>query len=244
MKITHKMRCLYVLVGLGLYFTPSLSYSKDTRQTVFRNLISDFMESLQEGDLEGCYQARLSISKLVVAAEDEPASRKETRWVIRHMGKVFESASYSDGDNILHLIVRLEQSSALKTGRYQDLSKYMDFVFSGLDVEPFLQLLVKENDKGISPIQEAVNSNGLAYEALRTSFIRNQRYILNPNFLEKSRAWVGALSIILSLLGFAPDVAMAGVGVIIGSSLCYDAFMRKQNLQKTSGKLSLPHLLP
>ena len=231
------MRFLYILVGLSLYFTPSFSYSKDTKKTVAKNLISDFMKSLQKRDLEGCYQARLSIGR-------NKYTSMERKIIMRHMRKVFESASYSSRDNILHLIVRLEQSNTLKkTGDYRSLIPEIKFVFSGLGSELFLQLLVKENDQGISPIQEAVNLNNLAYKALKTFFSENKS-LFEPSLFEKSSVVVGALSIIFSLLGFAPDIAFASVGVITGLVLCHNSFAKKQNLQKASAELSLSNPLP
>ena len=221
---------------------PSVSYSDNIMMTVARDKISTYMKALREGDFEGCYKVRQSIDKY------EAGERKKIR---KAMKKAFRS-THGNGDNILHLVVRLEQSDALKqVGDYRALVPDIRLAYDVLGPRLFLKLLNQKNDRGIAPAQEAASSEDLALEALQ-DFITKYDSSLRLGFFTHLLPVLGLLGAsglsftesLEPLMNNAPllnEFTMAGTGFFIGAAgLCYRGFKRAKDFNTANESLSLP----
>ena len=150
------MRNIFLSALLSFCFLPSVSYSSDIIMGIARDKASKYIQSLREGNYEACYELRQSLNKY------EAGKKKKIK---KAMKKAFKS-THGNGDNILHLIVRLEDSEAFKQMDDQALFPDIKLAYDVLGPDLFVKLLVQENNKKISPAQEAVHSKGLAYRAL------------------------------------------------------------------------------
>lgn len=106
---------------------------------------------------------------------------KTKKW--RTLEKVLKSTK-QNGDNVLHFIIRLEQSETLTLETdIQDFLKEIKFIYDILGSNLFLKLLIQENNEGFSPLQEAKQSKGLAYKALQHYFFNDQTFTLKSSVL-------------------------------------------------------------
>ena len=247
------MKRIFLSVVLCLCLLPFFSHSWSEEKTVtFEKLASDFMKFLQLRDLESSLE---TVVRMRMKAEGrENVNRPIRKWKMRRaVRKIIESTSYSNGENVLHLVVRLGRFDPLRVEFYGDRSIEIDKikmtnllmgVYEALGPDQFLQLLNESNDRGISPAMEARNSGGPAYEALR-AFISEHTFDLKPsNFYFIKSQMAAASGAVLVVNGFLTGTevsVLAGGGAFVwASDICYKFFTRRKASQVVNKALSFP----
>ena len=201
---------------------------------ISKSLAFDFVHFLKKGNLEDCRQ---------IIDKYEGMDEKRLKRTAKVMRKTFKSIAHSSGDNILHFVVRLEQSETLK--RAEDnlgILPEIQFVYDMVGPEQFLQFLVKKNDKGISPAEEAASSKGKAYESLR-AFVARYSSLLRPSFMEGffGMAAMAISEPAFSILGGGYVDFIIGAGLVTwGVSTCYTGFKKEKHFRKVNRSLSRP----
>ena len=241
------MRNIFLLVLLSFCFLPSVSYSSDIIMGIARDKASKYIQSLREGNYEACYELRQSLNKY------EAGKKKKIK---KAMKKAFKSTR-GDGDNILHFIVRLEDSDALKQMDDQALFPDIKLAYDVLGPDLFVKLLVQENNKKISPAQEAVHSKGLAYRALvfflsdlseyRYSSFREYRYSSFQFSSSFDQGLIlgllfGGLTLLSAGLSWNDSGLIAsGGGMLAGSvGACYMVFKKERAFHRAVQSLDPP----
>ena len=132
------------LVVLSLCIIPFFSYSADEKVITLmttESFVSDFMRSLKKRDIESFSRNRQSLDQY---------GKKERKKIEKAITKAFKS-TYSNEDNILHLIVRLEQSDTLKQqGDYRYLLSAIEFIYYRLGKRQ-IDFWLKKTIKGFLP---------------------------------------------------------------------------------------------
>ena len=216
---------IFLSVLLSFCFLPSVSYSSDTIMGIARDKASKYIQSLHEGNYEAYYELRQSLDKY--GAEEQKEIKKA-------MKKAFKS-THGNGDNILHLIVRLGDSEAFKQiGDSQALFPDIKLVYDVLGPKLFLKLLKQKNNQKVSPAQKALLSGGLAREALE-DFLG--RYIFSFYTPAQDSPYTGLIigliagGSTLAYMGMFGDdsgLTAAGLSMLAGAGACYIPFMNKE----------------
>lgn len=124
--------------SLPVHFDNSVEARYIRKQIALQEDAEYLMEALERGDVAAYHKRRLDRSK-------------------RDMKKIVTFVN-GNGDNILHFLVRLEQFEDVK-GYALDrlLIGEMKYIRS-LGAWQFIRLLIKKNEQGIAPVQEAAAS--------------------------------------------------------------------------------------
>ena len=247
------MKQFFLYVVWGLLVTAPFAYSASTTRSSLKSLASDLMNLLSEGNMEGYRQ--LKDTSVAYALKGRTPTVKTRKW--KKMSKALTTVVNGDGDNILHSLIRLEQSESLK--RKHDnldhlLTEELNAVLFMLGPERFLQLLIQENKEGISPVQEATLSKGSAHEALKTVIEKNSysfresfsNGMLAGSFLVTGIALFNGMLMSYDSFWFnrfyesdLPDILTTGL-IVTGARLCHKAWKKDKMFQKVTNHLSLP----
>ena len=237
------MKNILLFIVLSLCLLPSFSHSKDEETRIYEILASDFMKFLQEGDVEGCRETIISIYAVNVVELMQMLDGEEPTKIQKIVRKAVKSASYNKGDNVLHLIVRLEQSEPVRQEENtRGISKEIRFIYNMLGQEQFLHFLNKPNDVGISPLMEAKNSEGLAYWNLRTFVFKKIQSFKPENLFNVAREVIGSGGIgWLFTQSSETFITLSGIGLLSWSGvLCYKTFTKRRDFRGVTKSLSLP----
>lgn len=244
-----KLFSLYITWSL-LIITAPFAYSESTTRSSLKSLASDLMNLLSEGNIESYRQLRDTAIKnndVISAAKTGIPTVRTRRW--KRVSKALTAVN-EKGDNILHFLVRLEQSENLQQ-KYDNpdhlLTEELNTALFMLGPKRFLQLLIQENKERISPVLEATLSKGPAYGALKTVIEKNS-YSFRGSFSNGMFAG-GALAAGIALSNemlvavfyplYVPDIVTTGL-IVTGAGLCHKAWKREKMFQKATRHLSLP----
>ena len=202
------------------------------------------MDLLIRGDIDGYRQLKKNALSEVLFTNRTLSSSIAQDLLDKSKMRKTLSAVDEQGNNILHSLVHLEQFETLK---YEPdeleslLTEELDSLFPYLGPRKFLQLLVQENNHGVSSVQKAALSKGPAYEALRT-VVQRRSHSFRSGFLTGAGAMgyaIGGSAI------FNADIHMItnASGIVftaLGLGYCYTAFSKYRPFNKINRELSYP----
>ena len=225
---------------------PILSHSRGEERVIYEKLFSRFMNFLQRGDLTGCSNV---IDIIYKAKEPEELSLRmalalsSSDTLMEQVAKEsFKSGSYNNGDNVLHLVIRLSKSEAARQRKdSRGISKEIKFMHNMLGSVQFLRLLNKPNNSGISPLIEARHLGGLIFWNLRSLLLERLQEFEKPKTFANGRQGIISIGLGFMLVhSLEHTVSLIGAGLFVkGSVECYIAFTRWKDFRETARELSI-----
>ena len=132
----------FSLISFSVHSEDYYEVNQEQEKIILQEEIEYLMEALKRGDVAAYHKRRLKRSK-------------------RDMKRIFELVN-KDGDNIIHVLVRLEQFEDVK-GYKLDLLLIGEMKYiRSLGAWQFIRLLTEKNKQGISPVQEAAVSKQMS----------------------------------------------------------------------------------
>ena len=218
-------KTFFGLVALSLSVLSPLTYSD-------RIVEPNFIEEL-------AFQLISSLDENNRTEYDETIKEYKKTTIKERIAKNHEKITFrsvdAKGNNILHFLIQFESDESFNH-EYNDLLKWiLDDIIAKLGNRQFFQLLHQKNEKGVSPLEEAKASEGLALNALRSFFLVHQsKSIKDIPFsasLGGAMLFVSADQIISPFSHSNPDnfdsIIGPGIFLAAGLSFCYSAFSNK-----------------